>query len=108
MRTRERVFGILAIIGSIMSGVSQILLSILDTKRHPTAHRICLLLFIVGLTLTAVFTVAEVLLQPFQIRKKYTSNDSICNSTAGYQRISWATDSSGSHISPKQLSWASY
>jgi len=59
MRTRERVFGILAIIGSIMSGVSQILLSILDTKRHPTTHRICLLLFIVGLILTAVFTVAE-------------------------------------------------
>ncbi|KAI0346168.1 hypothetical protein BDW22DRAFT_1405114 [Trametopsis cervina] len=59
MRRRERVFSILAILGSFLGGAGLILLSIFDTKRHSSAHRGFLLLFIVGVGLSAIFTVIE-------------------------------------------------
>ncbi len=60
MRRRERVFSCLAILGSFIGGCGLILLSIFDTKRHPTLHRVFLLVFIVGVALSAIFTVVEV------------------------------------------------
>lgn len=42
MRRRERVFAGLAIIGGTMGGVCLILLSVFDTARHETAHRVFL------------------------------------------------------------------
>ncbi|KAF8899901.1 Frag1/DRAM/Sfk1 [Gymnopilus junonius] len=59
MRTREHVLSILAIIGSFIGGCGLLLLSILDTKRHSTAHRVCLLIFIVGIALSAIFSIIE-------------------------------------------------
>lgn len=59
MRRRERAFSILAILGSFIGGVGLILLSVLDTKRFPSAHRIFLLVFMVGVALSAIFTVVE-------------------------------------------------
>ncbi|PSR79027.1 hypothetical protein PHLCEN_2v7214 [Hermanssonia centrifuga] len=59
MRRRERVFSCLAILGSFIGGCGLILLSIFDTKRHPTLHRVFLLVFIVGVALSAIFTVVE-------------------------------------------------
>ncbi|PPQ96254.1 hypothetical protein CVT26_005581 [Gymnopilus dilepis] len=59
LRTRERVLSILAIVGSFIGGCGLILLSILDTKRHTTAHRVCLLIFIVGIALSAIFSIVE-------------------------------------------------
>lgn len=61
MRNRERVLSILAIIGSFIGGCGLIFLSIFDTKVHPTAHRICLVIFIVGIALSAIFSIIEVL-----------------------------------------------
>jgi len=59
MRRRERVFSCLAILGSFIGGAGLILLSIFDTKRHPSLHRLFLLIFILGVGLSAIFTVAE-------------------------------------------------
>lgn len=60
LRTRERIFGSLAVFGSFVGGVGLILLSIFDTKRHSTLHRGFLLIFIVGVAISAIFTIAEV------------------------------------------------
>lgn len=61
MRRRERVFGALAVLGSFIGGMGLILLSIFDTKRHPSLHRLFLLIFMIGVALSALFTIAEVL-----------------------------------------------
>ena len=60
MRRRERVFSSLAILGSFIGGAGLILLSIFDTARHQSLHRVFLLLFIIGVGLSAVFTIIEV------------------------------------------------
>ena len=60
MRRRERVLSILAIIGSFIGGCGLILLSVFDTKRHPSLHRVFLLIFILGVGLSAIFSVMEV------------------------------------------------
>ncbi|KZT21674.1 hypothetical protein NEOLEDRAFT_1040832, partial [Neolentinus lepideus HHB14362 ss-1] len=59
MREREKIFSILAILGSFIGGCGLILLSIFDTKRHSSLHRVFLLVFIVGVALSAIFTIAE-------------------------------------------------
>lgn len=59
MRRRERAFSCLAIFGSFLGGLGLMLLSIFDTKRHPSLHRVFLLLFIVGVGLSAIFTIIE-------------------------------------------------
>ncbi|KAF9790911.1 Frag1/DRAM/Sfk1 [Thelephora terrestris] len=59
MRRREKVFSILAILSSVVAAVALILLSIFDTDRHPTAHRLFLLIFMVGIWFTAIFSVVE-------------------------------------------------
>lgn len=60
MRKREKVFSVLAILSSVIAGASLILLSVFDTKRYTTAHRIFLLFFMIGVWLTAIFAVIEV------------------------------------------------
>lgn len=60
MRRRERVFSILAIIGSLIGAAGLLFLSIFDTKRFSRAHRIFLLVFIVGIALSAIFSIMEV------------------------------------------------
>jgi len=59
MRRREQVFSVLAILGSFIGGAGLILLSVFDTKRFSSAHRIFLLVFMVGVALSAIFTVVE-------------------------------------------------
>ncbi|KAG5354125.1 hypothetical protein C0989_007486 [Termitomyces sp. Mn162] len=59
MRKRELVFSCLAILGSFIGGLGLILLSIFDTERYTSAHRSFLLVFMVGVALSAIFTVVE-------------------------------------------------
>ena len=59
-RRRETVLGVLAMLGSFIGGLGLLLLSILDTKRHSSAHRAFLLVFIIGVALSAIFTILEV------------------------------------------------
>lgn len=59
MRRRERVFSTLAVFGSLLGGLGLILLSVFDTKRHPSEHRVFLLVFMVGVALSAIFTIIE-------------------------------------------------
>lgn len=59
MRRRERVLSCLAIIASFIGGMGLLLLSIFDTKRHPSLHRVFLLVFILGVGFSALFTIAE-------------------------------------------------
>ena len=56
------MFSILAITSSAIGGLGLILLSIFDTRRFFSEHRAFLLVFIVGVAFSAVFTVAEVFL----------------------------------------------
>jgi hypothetical protein len=58
-RKRERVFSWLAILGSIIGGAGLILLTIFDTLRHSSLHRLFLLIFMVGVALSAVFSIIE-------------------------------------------------
>ena len=60
MRTREHVYAALAILGSLIGGVGLICLSIFDTKRFTSLHRVFLLVFILGVAISAIFTVIEV------------------------------------------------
>ena len=60
MRRRERILSTFAILGSIIGGAGLILLSIFDTEHHHSAHRTFLLVFIVGVGLSAIFTIVEV------------------------------------------------
>lgn len=59
MRKRERVLGILAVVGAFIAMWGLILLSGFDTLHHTTLHRLFLLLFILGVSLSAIFTVVE-------------------------------------------------
>jgi len=59
MRRREKVFSSLAIFGSFIGGCGLILLTIFDTKRHTGLHRVFLLIFILGVALSAIFTIFE-------------------------------------------------
>lgn len=59
MRKRERVLGVLAIIGAFIAMWGLILLSGFDTGRYPSLHRVFLLVFIVGVALSAILTVLE-------------------------------------------------
>ena len=60
MRVREKVFSALAVLSSVVAGAGLILLSVLDTKRHTTLHRVFLLVFMLGVWLTAICSVVEV------------------------------------------------
>jgi hypothetical protein len=60
MRRREQVLSSLAILGSFIGGLGLILLTIFDTKRHPSLHRVFLLIFMVGVAMSAIFSVLEV------------------------------------------------
>jgi len=60
MRIRERVYAALAILGSFIGGAGLICLSIFDTKRYTVLHRVFLLVFILGVAISAIFTVIEV------------------------------------------------
>ena len=46
--------------GSFIGGLRLLLLSIFDTKRYSSAHRAFLLVFIVGVALSAIVTMLEV------------------------------------------------
>ncbi|OCH94402.1 hypothetical protein OBBRIDRAFT_722884 [Obba rivulosa] len=59
MRRRERFLGRLAVFSSLVGCAGLILLSIFDTGRHPSLHRVFLLVFIIGVGLSAIFTIAE-------------------------------------------------
>ncbi|KAF7327462.1 hypothetical protein MKEN_00324500 [Mycena kentingensis (nom. inval.)] len=59
MRRRETAFSILAVLSSMLGGGGLILLSIFDTKRYVHLHRVFLLLFMLGVALSALFTVIE-------------------------------------------------
>ncbi|EIW84028.1 hypothetical protein CONPUDRAFT_119590 [Coniophora puteana RWD-64-598 SS2] len=59
MRKRERYLSFMAILGSFIGGAGLILLSGFDTDRYPTLHRLFLLIFIIGVGLSAIFTVLE-------------------------------------------------
>ena len=61
MRKRERVFSILAILGSLIGAAGLLFLSIFDIRRYPRAHHALLVVFIVGVGLSAIFSIIGVL-----------------------------------------------
>ncbi|TEB25199.1 hypothetical protein FA13DRAFT_1637708 [Coprinellus micaceus] len=59
MRRREKVFSTLAAVGAAIGGAGLIFLSIFDTLRYTSAHRVFLLVFMLGVALSAIFTIVE-------------------------------------------------
>ncbi|OJT07199.1 hypothetical protein TRAPUB_1929 [Trametes pubescens] len=59
MRRRERILASLAVFFAFVGMCGLILLSIFDTKRFTKQHRVFLLVFIVGVGMSAIFTVIE-------------------------------------------------
>ena len=70
LRTRERVFSVLAIICSLIGGLGLIFLSIFDAKHFPNEHDNLLLLFIVCVGLSAIFSVIEVCISCRSVNKR--------------------------------------
>lgn len=58
-RRSETILSYCSIAGSIIAGAGLILLSIFDTKRYTSLHRVFLLVFMLGVILSALFTVVE-------------------------------------------------
>lgn len=81
MRTRERVFGTLAVLSSLVGGAALILLAVFDTKRYVTLHRLFLLIFMLGVVLSALFTIVEV--RPLLSRLHHSQDSSSSHSTDG-------------------------
>jgi len=59
LRGRERVCSYLAIFGAFIGGLALILLSCFNVHLHKTLHDTFLLVFIVGVALSAVFSICE-------------------------------------------------
>jgi amino acid transporter len=59
MRRREKVLNWLAVLGALIGGAGLILLTIFDTKRHTKLHRVFLLVFMLGVAISAIFTIIE-------------------------------------------------
>ena len=59
-RRSETILSCCSIAGALLGGAGLILLSIFDTKRYTKLHRFFLLIFMVGVILSAIFTVVEV------------------------------------------------
>ncbi|PGH07645.1 proteasome component ECM29 [Blastomyces parvus] len=55
----DKAFAIISIVFSMCGGLGLILLSIFDTVRYPTQHNGCLVLFMGGYILSAIFVCAE-------------------------------------------------
>jgi FtsH-binding integral membrane protein len=60
LRRREKAFSYLAIFGAFLGGAGLVLLSIFNDNKHKGLHDTFLLVFIVGVALSAIFTVVEV------------------------------------------------
>jgi hypothetical protein len=88
MRKRERVFSILAILGSLIGALGLLFLSIFDIRRYSGAHHSFLIIFIVGVGLSAIFTIIEVLFKLLSYHPKFTT---WALSTVGSARASLAT-----------------
>lgn len=59
-RKSEEVLSYCAIGSAILGGIGLILLSIFDTLRYQMLHRVFLFIFMLGVTLSAIFTIVEV------------------------------------------------
>lgn len=55
----ESIFDLLSLVFGTMGAVSLILLSVFDTHRHSSLHRLFLFLFMLGIILSAIFTTLE-------------------------------------------------
>ncbi|KAN0085652.1 Frag1/DRAM/Sfk1 [Tylopilus felleus] len=59
LHTWERIYARLAMVGAFIAMLGLAFLSGFDTKRYPTEHLIFLLVSMVGVSLSAIFTVIE-------------------------------------------------
>ena len=59
LHTWERIYARLAMVGAFIAMLGLAFLSGFDTIRYPTEHLIFLLVFMVGVSLSAIFTVIE-------------------------------------------------
>jgi len=60
MRKGERVFSVLAVLGSLIGAAGLLFLSIFDIRRYLGAHHALLVVFIVGVGLSVTFSIIEV------------------------------------------------
>lgn len=55
----ERTLDILSVLAGLIAAVSILLLAIFDTRRHPSLHKFFLLMFMLGVIFSALFTTIE-------------------------------------------------
>lgn len=60
LRLRERICAGISIFGALVGAVALICLSVYDTAHHVILHRVFLLFFVLGVVVSALFTVVEV------------------------------------------------
>lgn len=58
-RRAEAILSYCAIGGAVLGGAGLVLLSGFDTLRYPSLHRLFLLIFMVGIMLSAIFSIVE-------------------------------------------------
>jgi len=59
IRRLERTLDVLSVLAGLMGAVCLLLLAVFDTRRHPSLHRLFLLLFMLGVVFSALFTTIE-------------------------------------------------
>jgi lysylphosphatidylglycerol synthetase-like protein (DUF2156 family) len=58
-RITERLFDVLAILSGFIAAISLVLLSIFDVRHYSTVHGVLLVVNILGLSFSGIFTVSE-------------------------------------------------
>jgi len=59
IRRLERTLDALSLVAGLVGAVCLVLLAVFDTRRHPSLHRLFLLLFMMGVVFSALFTTVE-------------------------------------------------
>ena len=90
-RTAERILAIMALVGASIGGAGLILLSGFDTWRYHTLHHIFLAVFMFGVALSALFTMAQV------------SSRYVCVPGAGHPRVRLIAPLNSSRFSPTRI-----
>lgn len=59
IRRLERTLDQLSVLAALIGGIALVLVAVFDTRRHPRLHKLFLLLFMLGVIFSALFTTIE-------------------------------------------------
>lgn len=88
-KRKDRIFDLVALLFGLLGCVGLVLLSVFDTERHPTLHVVFLLLFMLSIIVSAIFTTLEyysleiIFRRNFELRYSYIAKASLLVVEAG-------------------------